>query len=62
MFGTTLAQEYLVAHRDLGFTAADIRASIRAGLAACWPTAADRDRMARAWAAEIDAAIDAALA
>jgi adenosine deaminase len=62
MFGTTLAQEYLVAHRDLGFTAADIRASRLAGLAACWPAAADRDRMARDRAAEIDAAIDAVLA
>lgn len=55
MFGTTLAQEYLVAHRDLGFRAADIRAAIFARLAARWLPAADKARMAADWAAGIDA-------
>ena len=45
----------LVAHRDLGFRPADIRAAIFARLAARWLPAADKARMAADWAAGIDA-------
>lgn len=56
-FGTTLAQEYLIAHRDLGFSLADIRASILTGLAKCWLPDAHKAALAVEWAAEIDAVL-----
>lgn len=54
MFRTTLAHEYRVAVRDLGFAPADLQASILAGLASSWLPAADKARLAPLWAAEID--------
>ncbi len=54
-FGTTLAEEYRIAHRDLGFSLADIRASILTGLAGSWLPQADKDRLVVEWAQEIDA-------
>jgi adenosine deaminase len=58
-FGTTLAQEYDIAHRDLGFSMADIKASILTGLAGSWLPQSDKTRLAPLWAAEIDALIAA---
>ncbi|MFN3641858.1 MAG: adenosine deaminase [Gemmobacter sp.] len=60
MFGTTLAEEYRRAQSALGFTAADIRASILAGLAASWLPETDRARLAADWSAELDARLDLA--
>ena len=57
-FGTTLAQEYEIAHRDLGFSLEEIKASILTGLAGSWLPAAEKARLAPLWAAEIDALID----
>lgn len=54
-FGTTLADEYRIAHRDMGFSLADIRASILTGLAGSWLPQSDKDRLAVEWATEIDA-------
>ena len=56
-FGTTLAAEYEMAHRDLGFSLADIRDSILTGLDGSWLPAADKTRLRSEWAAEIDAAL-----
>jgi len=54
-FGTTLAGEYRIAHRDMGFSLGDISASILTGLAGSWLPQADKDRLAVDWASEIDA-------
>lgn len=56
-FRTTLAQEYTIAHRDLGFSLAEVKASILTGLAGCWLPEDEKSRLAAAWGAEIDALI-----
>lgn len=56
-FATTLAQEYQIAHRDLGFSLAEIKDSILTGLAGSWLPEAEKTRLAALWAAEIDALI-----
>jgi len=54
-FRTTLAQEYRIAHRDLGFSLEDLRASVLTCLAGSWLPEDDKARLAADWAAEIDA-------
>ncbi|WP_210527643.1 adenosine deaminase [Rubellimicrobium arenae] len=52
-FGTTLAREYLIAHRDLGFSLRDLGDSILTGLASCWLPEGDKARLRVEWEAEI---------
>jgi len=56
-FGTTLAREYDLAHRDLGFSLADIRDSILTGIEGSWLEADDKARLVAEWSAEIDGLI-----
>jgi len=58
-FHTTLAREYEIAHRDLGFSLAEIKASILAGIRASWLPAPERAALAEAWELEIDALLAA---
>ena len=56
-FATTLAREYEIAHRDLGFSLPEIKQSILTGLQGSWLEADEKARLAPLWAAEIDALI-----
>ncbi|SEL21526.1 adenosine deaminase [Pacificibacter marinus] len=53
-FFTTLAQEYEIAYRDMGFTLADIKASILQGIQGSWLSQDQRVALAKNWAVEID--------
>jgi adenosine deaminase len=58
-FFTTLAQEYEIAHRDMGFTLTDIKVSILQGIEGSWLPQDQRTALATQWAAEIDDLISA---
>lgn len=56
-FFTTLAQEYEIAHRDMGFSLQDLKASILAGIEGSWLPDETRAALSAEWAKEIDALI-----
>lgn len=56
-FFTTLAREYEIAHRDMGFGLADLKASILAGIESSWLPEETRTRLFADWSEEIDALI-----
>lgn len=54
MFPTTLADEYTIAAEQIGFTAADLRATALAGVAAAWVDDARRAELTQQFTARID--------
>ncbi|MBN8293714.1 adenosine deaminase [Rhodobacter sp. NTK016B] len=56
-FSTTLAKEYEIAHRDLGFSLEALKGSVLTGLAKSWLPEAEKTRLAAEWSGEIDALI-----
>jgi adenosine deaminase len=55
MMHIDLTHEYQLAMDELGFTPADIKASIMASVEHCWLDEATRRQWLRDWPAEIDA-------